>query len=617
MLGARRGLRNFSFAAPLLVKLSSSPMVSTRSCARRSPTQQAITCAVRESSSSSEFGEDSTSRDENSSDADFVPSVSVTLKMTQHASSSLSDARPARPARQKRPRVEAPATNVDVDPPLAKAVMTFSKRELAALREGLLDWYIKERRSFPWRAEPRYRGIGQQALPLNVDAVARAAATGDLERLAGDPYAVWVSEIMSQQTRIDVVVGYYNRWMMHLPTIHHLANASLDRIYELWAGLGYYRRARFLHEGAQQIVREFEGKIPSDVKMLRRIKGIGAYTAGAVASIAYGKDVPCVDGNVDRVFSRLLPDIGRISEERKRSTAVWKIAGDAVSGLDCAGDFNQAVMELGATICKPRLADCAVCPVRAICGAYREAVTMGVAEDEIGAYIAERYPARVLSKGHSSDGDGGGGEGGGEGESTRHRSRRRLRKVKVREEAVVALVAYAWVDGDVHVMLVQRAAGQGLLAGLWEVVNMVHGARFDEHATNTVKINTTALDGNNNINGNECEDEGDVVMNGSHAVWRKFCDVVGTGKFKYVLMDSVISAGRVTHIFSHIRQTLAVYAVCMDAAAASPRDGVTADGARFRWLRRDELEDAAVSTQMRKVLARGLRHLMENATSTS
>lgn len=206
----------------------------------------------------------------------------------------------------------------------------------AHLRRHLLSWYDTHHRKLPWR------GID-------------------------DAYGVWVSEIMLQQTQVDRVVGYWQRFMAAFPTVTELARAPLPHVLSLWSGLGYYSRARNLHRAAQDIVAKFNGRLPADVEQLRSLPGFGRYTAGAVASIAFQLSTPLVDGNVARVFSRLLELEGRPGN-KERETLLWEVAELWVQGKS-PGDWNQALMELGATICLPRGAQCARCPVSSHCGA--------------------------------------------------------------------------------------------------------------------------------------------------------------------------------------------------------------------------------------------------------
>jgi A/G-specific adenine glycosylase len=195
------------------------------------------------------------------------------------------------------------------------------------LADRLLSWFAAARRDLPWRKEPR------------------------------DPYRVWVSEVMLQQTRVDVVVPYYGRFLARFPTLHALAAAPLDDVLALWSGLGYYARARNLHRAAQAC----SGELPSTAGQLRALPGFGPYTAAAVASLAFNEDVPLVDGNVARVFARVF----RLT--RNARTEAWKIAAELLPP-GRAGAFNEALMELGATVCSPRSPDCPKCPIGQICG---------------------------------------------------------------------------------------------------------------------------------------------------------------------------------------------------------------------------------------------------------
>jgi A/G-specific adenine glycosylase len=192
-------------------------------------------------------------------------------------------------------------------------------------REALVAWYRHNRRDLPWR---RTRNA----------------------------YAVWVSEVMLQQTRVETVVPYYVRFLAAMPTVHALAEAPLDRVLELWSGLGYYRRARLLHRGARDVVLHHRGELPRMPSELASIAGIGRYTAGAIASIAHGIEAPIVDGNVARVLSRLeaLRDDPASTRGKKK---LWAIAESLARGPS-PGDLNQALMELGA---------CGVCPIEAGC----------------------------------------------------------------------------------------------------------------------------------------------------------------------------------------------------------------------------------------------------------
>ena len=207
------------------------------------------------------------------------------------------------------------------------------------LGQALLDWYADHRRDLPWRR-------------------------------AGDPWAIWVSEVMLQQTRVATVIPYFERWLERFPNVRALAAADPDEVLHCWQGLGYYSRARGLLSGAQVVVERFDGEIPANVTDLLTLPGIGPYTAGAIASIAFGGDEPVVDGNVVRVLCRLFALPGDPAKAPLKNE-LWAIAR-ALLPAGRAAEFNQALMELGALCCTVRSPDCGECPVRGYCQARRE-----------------------------------------------------------------------------------------------------------------------------------------------------------------------------------------------------------------------------------------------------
>jgi len=205
-------------------------------------------------------------------------------------------------------------------------------------RARLLAWYDEHARDLPWR---RTR----------------------------DPYAIWVSEVMLQQTRVETVIPYYTRFLARFPSATTLADASADEVLSHWSGLGYYRRARLLHEGARAVVRDHGGLVPRDPVARRALPGIGAYTAGAIGSIAFDLPEPIVDGNVARVLARMLC-IETPLGERTTERVLWHEAARLADGAR-PGALNQAVMELGARVCTPLNARCGACPVAEACAARR------------------------------------------------------------------------------------------------------------------------------------------------------------------------------------------------------------------------------------------------------
>ncbi len=214
------------------------------------------------------------------------------------------------------------------------------------ITEELIEWYQRSARALPWR-----RGVGDANRP--------------------DPYHVWISEIMLQQTRVEAVKGYYQRFLQRLPGIAELAAIPEDELMKLWQGLGYYNRARNLQKAAQTIREEYNGKFPSEYEQIVKLPGIGEYTAGAIASIAFEKKVPAVDGNVYRIYTRLTgdsSDITKASVKRKIREAVWLMMPEKNPG-----DFNQAWMDLGAGICLPNGEPlCMQCPLQSVCRAYQQ-----------------------------------------------------------------------------------------------------------------------------------------------------------------------------------------------------------------------------------------------------
>ncbi len=205
------------------------------------------------------------------------------------------------------------------------------------MRRELLAWFRTARRALPWR---------------------------DHE----SPYAVWVSELMLQQTQVATVIPYFERWMERFPTVYALADASEDAVLQAWQGLGYYKRARALRLGARRIVDEFQGEVPSGVAELRSLPGVGPYAAGAIASIAHGVPTPLVDGNVERVLCRLFALRGDPTKAPVKKR-IWELATGLVPATN-PGMFNQALMELGSLVCRPRAPECARCPVARHCAAH-------------------------------------------------------------------------------------------------------------------------------------------------------------------------------------------------------------------------------------------------------
>lgn len=211
------------------------------------------------------------------------------------------------------------------------------------LPQKLLDWYDRHARVLPWRGHP-------------------------------DPYAVWVSEIMLQQTQVATVISYFQRWMVRFPSIAVLAAAEEKEVLGLWEGLGYYSCARNLHKAAKMIMSEFGGHLPDNLTDLRRLPGVGRYTAAAIASMAFGQDAATLDGNLRRVFARLF-NVTEPADSAAGEKMLWDLV-EAHLPPGRAGDYNQALMDLGATICLPRNPACLLCPLTSLC----QARVLGVQE---------------------------------------------------------------------------------------------------------------------------------------------------------------------------------------------------------------------------------------------
>ena len=214
--------------------------------------------------------------------------------------------------------------------------------ENSDLQSKLLSWYDQNKRDLPWRD-------------------------------CGDPYKIWLSEIMLQQTRVDQATPYFHRFVERFPTVHDLAEAEQQDVLKVWEGLGYYSRARHLHDAAQLVVDEFDGNVPDNWDDITELKGVGPYTASAILSIAYQKPHAVVDGNVIRVLSRYYGIDDDVRSTKTKNT-IQDYADELIPD-DRPGDFNQALMELGATVCTPSSPDCPNCPLQDSCVAFKTART--------------------------------------------------------------------------------------------------------------------------------------------------------------------------------------------------------------------------------------------------
>ncbi|MGV7221025.1 MAG: A/G-specific adenine glycosylase [Nitrospinales bacterium] len=261
-----------------------------------------------------------------------------------------------------------------------------SSKTFKSIQQSILNWYQSQKRDLPWRK-------------------------------TRDPYFIWVSEIMLQQTQVRKVIPYYERWISAFPTIDKLAQSLESKVLKLWEGLGYYSRARNLHKAAKIIALEHGGKVPDTYDKILRLPGIGHYSAGAILSIAYSKHETVLDGNVIRVLARLF----KLNENGSNVKSLFNLRHYAVKLLseDSPGDFNQAMMELGSEICSPRKPACTLCPAQSWCMSYKN----GEQED---------YPP--------------------------HKVRQSAKKIEVSAAVILK-------SGKVYI---QQRPNKGLMGGLWE-----------------------------------------------------------------------------------------------------------------------------------------------------
>ena len=502
--------------------------------------------------------------------------------------------------------------------------------ERVKVRKRLLTWYHANRRRLPWRGDPppydtrsihqNPDGNGLQKGSKKNNKISRyfakkAAATETPDTLESrqtlksadetkvaeikgslpvSAYQTWVSEVMLQQTRVETVIEYYTKWMQLFPSIEALANATPEEVNAAWAGLGYYRRARSLHEGAKAVVADpdLRGNLPNSAKELQaRIKGVGPYTAGAVASIAYGEAVPVVDGNIVRVFARLHaidhPRPADVDKKKHMASEVnpstvsssssssmpmsnttssrsrvqpfrdpaqllkpcWSLA-EGLLDRESPGDFNQALMELGATVCTPRGARCSDCPVAEHCRA-RRLVNTGELED------VNLYPRKAVKK---------------------------------KPKEVELLVCVAVADGDdvgdsgsgdanSHYLLKQRPS-TGLLANQWE---------FPSVEMNGINDLSNAVD---RLIGVLRDDL--LVDDVGLAVAKEASSSLGA---------EALIQGPIVHLFSHQRHTMHVLVCHVELSGNDGKGTNRQSDVSRRWMDQREMNQVGITTGMKKVLA--------------
>uniref|UniRef100_A0A3Q3XK04 Adenine DNA glycosylase n=1 Tax=Mola mola TaxID=94237 RepID=A0A3Q3XK04_MOLML len=396
---------------------------------------------------------------------------------------------------------------------------------VALLRSQLLGWYDKEKRELPWRT------LAVTVSDVNIRT-----------------YAVWVSEIMLQQTQVATVIDYYNRWMKRWPTVQDLAAATLEEVNQMWAGLGYYSRGKRLHEGAQKVVSQLQGQMPNTVdSLLKQLPGVGRYTAAAIGSIALGQVTGAVDGNVIRVLCRLRA-IGADSTSPAVTEALWSLANRLVDP-ERPGDFNQAMMELGARVCTPKGPLCSQCPVQSHCQSYQKVTSTLLGKLSVQPDIEDCSNTCLLCPSEPWDDELG----------VQNFPRKPVKKPPRVERTLTCVVIRRGEEGEDEFLLTQRP-NKGLLAGLWEFPALL-----------------------------QAEKNSDVKE--KKALCAEISRLLGTR-----LTDSLLQyVGEVVHIFSHIHQTYVVHSVRLQDACTEQQTE------NAQWLNRSALQEAAVSTGVKKV----------------
>ncbi|XP_019752255.1 adenine DNA glycosylase [Hippocampus comes] len=411
---------------------------------------------------------------------------------------------------------------------------------VAYLRTHLLSWYDLEKRELPWRT------LALREPDVNIRT-----------------YAVWVSEIMLQQTQVATVMDYYIKWMKRWPTVSDLAAATLEEVNQMWAGLGYYSRGKRLHEGAKKVVSELGGQMPDTVdELLRQLPGVGRYTAAAIGSIALGQVTGAVDGNVIRVLCRMRA-IGADCTSSAVTEALWALANTLVDRKR-PGDFNQAMMELGARVCTPKRPLCEQCPVRSQCHSYRKVQAKLEQNSKRLLGKMDTKPAKLPDiEDCSADGlcplcprepwD--------EELGAQNFPRKPAKKPPRLERTLTCVLTRRGERGEEEFLLMQRP-NKGLLAGLWEFPSLLL-----EEEERSEKKHKTAL-----------------------------CTHLGKHLRAPLIDCSLQYVGEVLHIFSHIHQIYMVYALHLGDAEAPPPTG------DLRWISRPALQEAAVSTGVKKIV---------------
>ncbi|KAK5575531.1 hypothetical protein RB653_006664 [Dictyostelium firmibasis] len=479
----------------------------------------------------------------------------------------------------------------------------FKSKEIQEIRVSMLQWYEKNKRDLPWR---KHDGVDENVIA----------------------YRVWVSEIMLQQTRVLTVIEYFNKWIEKWPTIKDLSSTTIEEVNKVWSGLGYYRRAKNLWLGSKYVVDNFNSIIPSDVKTLLEINGIGPYTAGAISSIAFNKSVPLVDGNVIRVLSR----VRSIGASPKLSSTVklfWELGNDLVESVENPCNFNQSLMELGATICSVQSPQCKQCPIQSNCQAYQQEKQFIKPEpkNSISKFfqpkntnttsnsskITESVPTlkltdicKVCQSFEDSDGP----------TESVCRYPKKVIKAKSRDENVNVFLIHQSKENK---FLLTQRPDTGLLASLYEAPSIIETQSISKRKTKKNNDDDDNDDDDDDDNDDEEKDDDDdnnekksnkrkkpttKTSSTNKIISKEYIEKEVLKKlFKPssdITIKSVKCIGTVKHKFSHINQTLTVYdCPCDFKKQPIPNDQSKSNN--ICWLKIDDIQSSVgVSKQMLK-----------------
>lgn len=504
------------------------------------------------------------------------------------------------------------------------------------IRAALLRWYDKERRMLPWRGDPPPWN-GSTAKDKNTQTMKHEGQ----EAFPVTPYGVWVCEIMCQQTRVEAVIPYWLRWMENFPTVLDLAQASEEQVNALWAGLGFYRRARLLHSAAKYIANDLNGEMPKTVEGLMQLSGVGRYTAGAIASIAYNIAVPAVDGNVCRVMSRLCIIAQHIKAKELKDEWAWHLAKQIVEAGDSSrpGCVNSALMELGATYCSPKATGLDERdPLKEFYlstklgrelhdsmegGRYEEYKTLAVTRidhkkkcdvcsndgifdilENFENLLNESLQSSSTPESHSVTASQCG-------HAVFPLSPPKMHK---REEVYAVGVFSSRCTGGDYMWLLVRRPKEGLLANQWEFPSALIWTSEPESG---------------GLKGNKRKDMSNDVPVIAKQTRKKALDTfvkeLRSGKDKgahssgfHVVKRSHVSETPIVHVFSHVRHTMWIEHAHLDVKPET-YDWVDVSGREVRWMRESEMSQVGVTSGVRKVLSAVQLHrekTMKDGTST-